>query len=97
MTEAGEKSENAKPTGKTGVVESVSGKMTVRVTLETLAKHPQYGKYLRHRTRLAVHDPKNEAQKGDLVEIVPCRRLSKNKSWRLLRVVRKSTAPEAAE
>ena len=55
-------------------------------------KHPQYGKYVRRRTNLAVHCPGNDVQPGDVVEIVPCRRLSKTKSWRLTRVVRRYEA-----
>ena len=53
------------------------------------------GKYLRRRTRLAAHDPENTAQVGDTVEITPCRRLSKSKSWRLVRIIRRGQAPAA--
>ena len=35
-----------------------------------------------------MHDPANQAHQGDTVEILPCRRISKTKSWRLVRVVR---------
>ena len=76
---------------RTGVVQKISGKQTISVTIETLVKHPQYGKYMRRCTKLAVHDAACVAGVGDLVEIVPCRRLSKNKSWRLTQVVRRST------
>jgi len=72
----------------TGVVASISGRKTVSVRVETLVKHERYGKYLRRRARYAVHDPKSEAAVGDIVEIVPCRPVSKRKSWRLVRVVR---------
>jgi small subunit ribosomal protein S17 len=75
-----------------GVVASKSGVSTVSVVIDTLAKHPAYGKYMRRRTRLAVHDPGNAAGVGDLVEVVPCRRISKTKSWRLVGVVRKAPA-----
>ncbi|MFP4139292.1 MAG: 30S ribosomal protein S17 [Planctomycetota bacterium] len=71
-----------------GTVSSTGGQKTIRVDIEHLQKHPQYGKYIRRRTRLAVHDPHEVAKLGDIVEIVPCRRISKNKSWRLVRVVR---------
>jgi small subunit ribosomal protein S17 len=79
----------------TGVVASKSGSNTISVVIGRLVKHPTYGKFLRRRTRLAVHDPSNAAGVGDLVEIVPCRRISKTKSWRLVKVVRK--AVEAVE
>ena len=73
-----------------GTVSSLSGDKTIRVTVATLAKHPIYSKYMRRHTKLAVHDADNVAAMGDTVEIVPCRRLSKRKSWRLVRVLHKA-------
>lgn len=75
-------------------VVSTFGDKTVRVQIDNLVKHPKYGKYVRRRTRLAVHDPGNVAKLGDVVEIVPCRRISKSKSWRLERVIRSGGAVE---
>ncbi len=74
-----------------GTVSSAGGNKTIRVDIEYLTKHPQYGKYIRRRARVAVHDPQNQASQGDLVEIVPCRPISKTKAYRLVRVVREST------
>ena len=78
-----------------GQVSSISGKQTVRVTVERLAKVPRYGKYVRRRTKLAVHDPKDEAHLGDVVEIASCRPISRTKHYRLLRVIRRAGAVEA--
>ncbi|MFW6066392.1 MAG: 30S ribosomal protein S17, partial [Planctomycetota bacterium] len=39
------------------------------------------------------HDPSGEAKVGDRVEIVPCRRLSRRKAWRLIGVLRRSELP----
>ncbi|KPK83724.1 MAG: hypothetical protein AMJ81_07495 [Phycisphaerae bacterium SM23_33] len=75
---------------KLGVVDSLSGSKTVRVVVSDRARHRLYGKYLRRRSRLLVHDPKQEAQLGDTVAVVQCRPVSKHKSWRLLRVVRRT-------
>ncbi|MHC4561927.1 MAG: 30S ribosomal protein S17 [Planctomycetota bacterium] len=75
---------------RTGTVASISGDKTISVTVQDLVRHPRYEKFVRHRTKLAVHDARNEASVGDVVEIVPCRRLSKSKAFRLLRVVRTS-------
>ncbi len=80
--------------GATGVVTSVSGAKTVVVTVNRLVKHPLYGKYMRRRTKLAVHDANGEAKVGDTVDILPCRPMSKTKSWRLARVVRPADAPQ---
>ena len=80
-----------------GLVGSISGDKTISVTLNKLVKHPRYGKYVRRLTKVAVHDPTNTAGIGDTVEIVPSRRMSKSKSWRLVRVVRRSTAVEIGQ
>ncbi len=81
---------------RTGTVEAISGIKTIRVGIETLVRHAQYGKYLRRRTRLAVDDPENTAKVGDVVEIAPCRPVSKRKAWRLVRVIRSVDNPLAA-
>ena len=70
-----------------GQVSSRSGDKSVRVVLDYLTKHPKYGKMLKRRTVAHVHDEANLAKVGDFVEIVKCRRMSKTKSWRLIRVV----------
>lgn len=74
----------------TGLVTSAGGDKTCTVELSRVVEHPLYGKYIRRRTRLAVHDPKNEAGVGDRVFIVPCRPVSKRKSWRLVKVLEKA-------
>jgi small subunit ribosomal protein S17 len=75
-----------------GTVSSAAGDKTIHVVVESLVKHPTYGKFLRQRTKLAVHDDKNAAAKGDTVEITTCRRMSKTKNYRLLKVITKIAA-----
>jgi len=82
---------------KTGTVTSAKGDKTIRVLISSMVKHPTYGKYLRQRTKLAAHDPLNDAKVGDVVDIGPCRRMSKTKSWRLLRIVRRGDSPMVAD
>jgi small subunit ribosomal protein S17 len=72
-----------------GTVVSDKGDKTIRVNYEYLVKHAKYGKYFRRSTNLATHDEKNEARKGDLVEVVACRRMSRTKCWRLTRIVKR--------
>src|SRR6187551_2820672 len=79
---------------ETGVVTSDKMNKTRRVEIPRLVKHARYGKYIKRRTICYMHDEKNETRIGDTVEIMETRPLSKNKTWRLLRVVRK--APEVA-
>ena len=78
-----------------GVVDSISGRKTVRVLIERLAKHPLYGKYMRRRTRLMAHDEREEARVGDSVEVAQCRPISKRKTWRLIRIIKRSREAQA--
>ena len=72
-----------------GTVESDKRHKTRRVVVNFTKKHPKYGKFVRGRTILQVHDEQNESKKGDLVEVRECRPISKTKCWELVRVVRK--------
>lgn len=73
-----------------GVVSRVSSAKTVRVVINTLVQHRLYGKFLRRQTRLLAHDEKQEAKVGDSVELAQCRPISKNKAWRVVRVVKRA-------
>ena len=74
----------------TGVVVGKSGDKSVKVAFDYKVKHPKYGKYVRRRTKISVHDERNESGVGDLVEIAQCRPISKSKSWRLLNILGKA-------
>ena len=74
----------------TGTVSSNSGIKSIRVTIEYKVKHPKYGKYMRRKTKLAVHDELDQCGVGDVVEITESRPYSKTKSWRVVRVVQKA-------
>jgi small subunit ribosomal protein S17 len=77
-----------------GIVTSDKMDKTRRVEIPRLVKHPRYGKYIRRRTICHVHDETNQSRTGDKVQIMETRRLSKTKTWRLIKVVAK--APEQA-
>lgn len=88
ISEAREQSDlNA--TRRTLVGQVISDKMqkTLTVLVERQVKHPKYGKYIKRSTKLHVHDEENLGRQGDVVEIAPCRPLSKTKAWRLVRQV----------
>ncbi len=74
----------------TGVVISNSGDKSVRVAIDYKVRHPKYGKYVKRRTKLVVHDEHNHSGVGDVIEISECRPRSKTKNWRLVRVVTKA-------
>jgi small subunit ribosomal protein S17 len=82
--------QDAKVTGQrvlTGKVVSNKMQKTIAVSVERLVKHPAYGKYVRRTTKLLAHDENSECKEGDTVAIVPCRPMSRRKSWRVDRVV----------
>jgi small subunit ribosomal protein S17 len=89
------KGEEVKGT-RVGIVESDSRPQTRRVVISFSSKHPKYGKYIRQRTVLHVHDAKNESKLGDVVEVMPCRPVSKTKRWALVKVVERRSAAAAA-
>jgi small subunit ribosomal protein S17 len=74
----------------TGRVVSSKMQKTIAVEVERLIKHPEYGKYIRRTTKLLAHDESGASREGDLVTIIPCRPMSRRKSWRVLEVVQKA-------
>ena len=73
-----------------GKVVSSKADKSISVLVERRVKHPLYGKYIRKSTKFLAHDESNECGEGDTVVIEECRPLSKNKSWRLVKVVEKA-------
>jgi small subunit ribosomal protein S17 len=63
---------------------------TVVVAIETLVRHPLYGRIVRRTTKFKAHDQVNECGIGDTVEIVETRPLSKDKRWRVSRIIEKA-------
>jgi small subunit ribosomal protein S17 len=73
---------------KIGVITSNAREKSCKVEIQFTVKHPKYGKYIRRRTVIQVHDEQNVAKLGDQVEIAECRPLSKTKSWVLTKVIK---------
>jgi len=73
-----------------GIVISDVRQKTITVETRRLIKHARYGKFIFRSTHLHAHDEKNEAKKGDRVEIVETRPLSKQKRWRLVKIVERA-------
>jgi small subunit ribosomal protein S17 len=70
-----------------GVVVSARMTKTVVVRVERLVQHPLYGKRLKRRKRLMAHDESGQCHEGDRVQIIESRPLSKNKRWRVSKVL----------
>ena len=70
----------------------VSDKMqkTIDVEISEKKSHPLYGKQVKFSRRFKAHDENNEAKIGDIVEIMETRTLSKDKHFRLIKVVEKA-------
>jgi small subunit ribosomal protein S17 len=76
---------------KVGLVVS-AGKMdkTIVVSVMSNYKHPLYKKIVKKTTKFKVHDEKNEAGIGDTVEIMETKHLSKDKYFRLVKIMEKA-------
>mgnify|MGYP003571940370 CR=1 FL=1 len=70
----------------------VSDKMdkTITVLVERQEKHPLYGKFIRRSTKVHAHDETNECGVGDVVVVEQSRPISKNKAWRLVKILEKA-------
>lgn len=73
-----------------GIVVSDKMEKTIVVQVNTLKAHPLYGRTMKRSTHFQAHDEVGEAGIGDTVDIMECRPMSKNKNWRLLRIVSKA-------
>ena len=73
-----------------GVVSSDKMHKTVVVTIGNLVRHPVYGRIQKQNKKLKAHDEAGDAHIGDTVEIMETRPLSKDKCWRVVRVVERA-------
>jgi len=74
---------------KTMVGTVVSDKMekTIVVAIKRKTKHPLYGKILNKTSKVKAHDEENKCHIGDIVKIMETRPLSKQKRWRLMKII----------
>ncbi len=74
---------------KTRVGKVVSDKMdkTIVVAIEDNVMHPLYKKIIKRTVKFKAHDEENAAHTGDTVQIMETRPLSKDKRWRLVKVL----------
>ena len=74
---------------KTRIGKVVSNKMdkTIVVAIVDSVQHPLYKKILKRTIKLKAHDENNTCNIGDRVEIMETRPISKDKRWRLVKVI----------
>ncbi len=77
---------------KTRVGKVVSDKMdkTVVVSIQDNVKHPLYKKIIKRSVKFKAHDEKNECGIGDRVMIMETRPISKDKKWRVVKIIEKA-------
>lgn len=70
----------------------VSNKMdkTIVVAIESLVRHPLYGKIIKQTKKFKAHDEENACQIGDIVKVMETRPLSKDKRWRVIEIMEKA-------
>ena len=73
-----------------GKVVSAKMEKTIIVVIESRVRHPLYGKFMKRSKRFKAHDEESTCGEGDTVEIMETRPLSKDKRWRLVRVIEKA-------
>ncbi|HHW20549.1 MAG TPA: 30S ribosomal protein S17 [Thermodesulfovibrio thiophilus] len=68
----------------------ISNKMdkTVVIAVERVFQHPFYKKTIKTRKNYKAHDEENRCQIGDVVEIIESRPISKEKRWKVLRIIK---------
>ena len=71
----------------TGTVTSDKMEKTVSVLVESLYRHPKYGKVVKRRTKFMAHDEDKRCHVGDKVKIIETRPLSKTKHWKVMDIL----------
>ena len=75
---------------RVGVVVSDKMDKTIVVAVKDSVQHPLYKKILKRTKKFKAHDETNEAGIGDRVEIMETRKISKDKNWRLVKIIEKA-------
>jgi small subunit ribosomal protein S17 len=95
-TKSAELSTRGRPKTRIGIVTSNKMTKTVVVTVRRRASHAQYGKVMsmreKYKAHVEDHDPKKPTiNEGDKVLIAETKRASKDKRWRVVKVIEKAT------
>ena len=75
---------------RVGIVVSDKMDKTVVVAIADNVRHPLYKKIVKKTVKLKAHDELNECRVGDRVEMTETRHLSKDKCWRVTRIIEKA-------
>ena len=75
---------------RVGTVVSTAMDKTIVVAVADNVRHPLYKKIVKTTKKFKVHDENNECNVGDKVEITETRHLSKDKYFRLVKIIEKA-------
>ncbi len=73
-----------------GIVISSKMQKTVVIRVDRSIRHPLYGRTVSRSRHFKAHDEHNECGVGDRVEIRETRPLSKEKRWRVARIIERA-------
>ena len=74
-----------------GVVVSDAMQKTRVVEIERVFRHPRYQRVIRMSKKLKAHDETNESRVGDRVLIEETRPMSKEKRWRIRKILSRAS------
>ncbi len=72
---------------QTGIVINNKMEKSIVVKIERKIKHPIYKKTIKRSKKYVAHDENNKCKVGDMVQIAECRPLSKQKRYRLHKLI----------
>ena len=72
---------------QTGIVINNKMEKSIVVKIERKVKHPIYKKTIKRSKKYLAHDESNKCKVGDMVQIAECRPLSKQKRYRLYKLI----------
>jgi len=73
-----------------GIVTSDKMQKTVVVTVSRRVKDPTYQKFVVKKSKFKAHDEKNEAKVGDKVLLYETKPMSKDKKWKVGKILTKA-------
>ncbi|MGA9522398.1 MAG: 30S ribosomal protein S17 [Myxococcaceae bacterium] len=96
-TETKSQATRGRPKTRVGIVTSNKMQKTVVVTVQRRTAHPKYGKIINRREKYKAHAEDHDYPKtitineGDKVRIAETRPTSKDKRWRVVEIIERTT------
>ncbi|GJZ87812.1 30S ribosomal protein S17, chloroplastic [Tanacetum coccineum] len=80
-----------------GRVITTTNDKTVNVEVTRLAPHPKYKRRVRKKKKFQAHDPENQFQVGDIVQLEKCKPISKKKTFLAIPVPKRNVSKKEQE